>query len=447
MNRREFVSAPVALAVASAAPREAAGIGLDSSIEWLATKESLKKLVAAYPRLRHVLIGSGEFRLTRGLEGLPERVRNRMMKVDDALYRRAIENVREAGLKPYGTLVAWKGIGRQSPSSIVRYIDGRRTDELTPSKYATEPPVDVCPNRPEVRSWLETLAGGLFREYDLDGCMTRHASYAHPAFIEGMFGCWCDDCRTAASQLGYNFDAMRGALRKVLTELPKLQKRDLMRAADNTTGFIGLFCRLADSYEPARWFEFRCDSFTTGMRRIRDAVDREKRNKDAGIGFMTWYPSFAPLVGQRYSDFEGAMHFTVLLFNHWQIFYSQSLAGLANWLMENIRGLTEAEALRATHGLIGVDDLPVPESFATMPVPPEAAKRGGGSWKYPESVWETTAPQLCKARARLGKITVHPCFREDFPVSVQQKLEALSARLGFDAVWYQPASRDPKRFA
>lgn len=452
MRRREFVSVPLALAPAAAAPGPSSGIGLDSQIEWLSNKESLKKLRDAYPRLRYVLIGSGDFRFSRGMEGLPELVRKRMANADDSMYRRAIDNIRAAGLIPYGVIVVWKGIGRGNPSSIARYIDGRRMDEVPRSKYAVEPSTDVCPNRPEVRSWLETLAGGLFREYDIDGCMSRHASFAHPALIEGLFGCWCEHCGEAAAKLGYDFEAMRSAMRRVLAELPKLDRRDLLRAVNNNMGFLGLFCRLADSYEPARWFDFRSDSFTTGMRRIREAVERERRNKQAGIGFMTWYPAFAPLVGQRHSDFESAMHFTVLLFNHWQIFYSASLLGLGNWLMENVRGLSEAEALRAAYGLVGVDDLPVPESFAKMPVPPSYLTQPGlgasrAQWKYPEWVWETTAPQLHKARARVGNIKVHPCFREDFPVSVQQKLEELSARLGFDTVWYQPAVTDPKRFA
>ena len=446
------MTTPVALAPALAAPGTAGGIGLDSRIEWLAGRESLRRLRDAYPRLRYVLIGSGEFRFQQGLDGLPELVRKRMENADDSMYRRAIDNIRAAGLKPYGTIVAWKGIGSQSPSSMVRSIDGRRIDEVPRSKYAVEPSTDVCPNRPEVRSWLENLAGGLFREYDIDGCMSRHASFAHPALIEGLFGCWCEHCGEAAAGLGYDFEAMRSAMRRVLAELPKLDRRDLLRAVNNNMGFIGLFCRLADSYEPARWYEFRSDSFTGGMRRIRQAVERERRNKEAGIGFMTWYPSFAPLVGQRYSDFAEAMHFAVLLFNHWQIFYSASLLGLANWLMENIRGLGETEALRAAYGLAGVDDLPVPALFSRMPVPASYLTKAspGGSraqWNYPESVWETTAPQLYKVRARIGNIKVHPCFREDFPVSVQWKLEELSAQLGFDAVWYQPAVSDPKRFS
>jgi hypothetical protein len=451
--RRDFLKLG---AMATAAPigRGAAGaarvLGASLQVQDLQSKTQVLELQARLPGLKYVdpsPVGR-QIRLTSGADAVPESSPERSSfdaSNDDSALRRFIDLAHEAGLKVFFTMKGWKRAGPEAPELMAVHIDGqplaRVTTPLFPaggerdgiSRYVYETRPPLCPNRPRVQRWKETLAAGIASTYEVEGITLRYSNFNQPGYYPGLYACWCRDCEAAAGKWGYDFAAMRAAMGKTLVTFSKINKSKLARIAQSETGFVGFLCELADSSAPAQWFQFRADSIMRATGAIRHKAEAAARLKGMKFGCMTFHPTFALLVGQRLADVSSAASFIVPQLLHWHVLHMQNFMALAEWFRINVKGLSEREALFTIYRLFGADGYPLPDSYAAMPTDP-----GKGKQLNHAALEPIIASELHRLQKWSGAVEIFPMLNSAlWPTETRERLTDLSLELGAKAVWYQ----------
>ena len=159
---------------------------------------------------------------------------------DDETFRRAVGQLKEAGLKVWTYGGAW---------TIRRLM--------------------FCPSRQDVRDWMEAVCVHWVTRYDVDALDITHFRYPMGSFPLGLFGCTCSSCTAAARELGYDMGAMVEDLKRAREGLRRLDGARLGEVVRLGVGFFDVVHALGLGSGVLDWVRFRCDLVVRNLARFR----------------------------------------------------------------------------------------------------------------------------------------------------------------------------------
>jgi len=190
---------------------------------------------------------------------------------DDEAFRRAVGQLKEAGLNVWTYGGAW---------TIRRLM--------------------FCPARQDVQDWIEAVCVYWATQYDLDALDITHFRYPMGSFPLGLFGSTCSSCTAAAQELGYDMEAMVEDLQRAREGLRQLDGARLGEVVRLGIGFFDVVHALGLGSGVLDWVRFRCDLVVRNLARFRAAVHAAAPNKAFGTDTLwtysvkTQYPPKAP---------------------------------------------------------------------------------------------------------------------------------------------------------
>ncbi len=253
-------------------------------------------------------------------------------KGDDATFRKAVEQLRGAGLNVWTYGGAW---------TIRRLM--------------------FCPARPDTRDWLEAACVHWATEYELDALNITHFRYPMGSFPLGLFGCTCSHCRAEAGNLGYDMDEMIASLKDARASLRKLDGKRLGDVARLGIGFFDVVHALSLRSGVLDWVQFRCDLVVQNLMRFRLAV--HAASPDTRFGTDTYPASMAMTAGHDYRRWNQMADFASPLVSHISAFVCNTLIEWASFLQAEIPNLSEEDALQVVYRFLGYDGMELPETI------------------------------------------------------------------------------------
>ncbi len=289
------------------------------------TDEELAKLV-----LRHFdgrPIDPLEYDLARELcgPGVPR-------EGDDATYRQAIAQLKNAGLNVWGCGGAW---------TIRRLM--------------------FCPSRQDVQDWMEAACVHWASQYDVDALDITHFRYPMGSFPLGLWGCTCESCEAAASDFGYDMAGMVADLKHARERLQQLDGKRLGEVVRLGYGFFDILHALDLRSGVLDWFRFRCDLVHRNLTRFRSAVHAAA--PDTAFGTDTFPASMALFAGHDYSRWDQMSDYASPLVSHISAFVCNCFIEWARFLQQEVSGLTEQDALQLVYRFLGYDGMGLPETI------------------------------------------------------------------------------------
>ena len=250
---------------------------------------------------------------------------------DDAAFRQAVEQLKNAGLAVWTYGGAW---------TIRRLM--------------------FCPSRADVQDWLEAVCVYWATQYDLDALDITHFRYPMGSFPLGLFGCTCFSCKSAAGDLGYDMDAMVTDLNLAREGLRKLNGKRLGEVV--RFGFFDVIHALGLRSGVLDWVRFRCDLVVRNLSRFKAAVHRAAPGR--GFGTDTYPASMALTAGHDYLRWGEMADFASPLVSHISAFVCNTFIEWARFLQQEIPNLTEEDALQIVYRFNGYDGMGLPETIA-----------------------------------------------------------------------------------
>ena len=355
---------------------------------------------------------------------------------DDSAMRRAIEVAHERDLQVWFCVSCWWSGVELPPEVMMQDLNGRPISESPSTAYSHEGRTHTyCPNHPAVDDWFSSAYTELVRSYEIDGLDLTHARYCHPAYYPGLFGCGCDYCAQTAQALGYDFSRMRAACLRALDRLKRTDATEILRFSELGLSFIGMLQHLSEDSAVADWFDFRCDNLCGRIRTFRRTVENAVDRK-VTFGSDTFVPTFAALVGHRYSEFATCSSYTSPLLPHFEIHILMNLVSLASMLRQKVGNLSEPEALRAVQRLFRYDDFDLPDTIEGFGIgAPDCETRHASLYNIIES-------ELRKARLyNRGEVPSYPVIKGDlWPTEVVKGLIEAAERMGHEGIIFQGTS-------
>ena len=355
---------------------------------------------------------------------------------DDSAMRGAIEAAHRRGIDVWFCVSCWWSGVELPPEVAMQDFNGRPINEAPPIPYSHEGRTHTyCPNHPSVDNWFSSAYTELIRSYEIDGMDLTHARYYHPAYYPGLFGCGCDYCAQTAQALGYDLSRMRAAILRALDRLNRTDATEIMRLSELGLSFVGMLQHLAEDRAAADWFDFRCDNLCGRIRTFKRIVENAA-GREIVFGSDTFVPSFASLVGHRYSEFATCSSYTSPLLPHFEIHILMNLVSLASMLCQKVGNLTESEALRAVRRLVGYDGFDLPDTFEGFGIgAPDCETRHA-------SLYNIIETELRKARLyNRGEVPSYPVIKgELWPTEVVRGLIDAAERMGHEGIIFQGTS-------
>ncbi len=302
----------------------------------------------------------------RGREGVYPPVAGIVSGVDDAPLRRVIEASARAGIEVWGHLGLWSYGGDVYPEHALCDLEGRPLDR----RYARWG-IGLCPSRPVVHDWTRQCLVHAVRDYGVDGLCVDHARYPAPANLHALVACGCDDCRNAAEELGYSFDAMRQGLRGWLERLRGLTPARLRALVQARPAASEWLAWVGDGGVWVEWLECRARLLARQMAAFGAAV-RQAAGATCVFGSDVFPPSVALLGGHLYEEWERGVDFLT---------GGASFGGVVGWatcvpsvvaewggaLLRAVPGAAEEDVVALLWRLFGYDDLALPRRLPGQP--------------------------------------------------------------------------------
>jgi hypothetical protein len=150
----------------------------------------------------------------------------------------------------------------------------------------------ACPNHPQARRKTLHVLERMLDRYPFDGVFLDKLRFPSPANgPEGLYTCFCDHCRAAASTAGFDLDAVRRML-ATLQHDPGPNGPGAMLPP----GAPWLEALLANHATLRHFVRFRADAVTE----LVAAAHRIATARNRRVGLDLFSPGLAPLVGQDF---------------------------------------------------------------------------------------------------------------------------------------------------
>jgi hypothetical protein len=164
--------------------------------------------------------------------------------------------------------------------------------------------------------------------------------------------------------MGYDFNEMRTGLRKLQKRMKNLSRNELKSLAEAEPGFLDWLYFLGPDTAIIDWIRFRCDVITSSLKEFRNAA--KEGNERIRFGSDSHPPSFAQLVGHRYSDFERYADFLSPLLPHPMIFSLLNFVEITEKLMIWNKSLKQSDVMPILYKLFGYEKLRLPTSINSI---------------------------------------------------------------------------------
>ena len=354
---------------------------------------------------------------------------------DDSVLHRALDEAHKRDIKVWGISSAYWAGAENAPDLMTRDLYGKRMDEYPRFLYAAEQAsYTFCPNNERVNAWFEAALVEMATRYAFDGFALTHFRFCHAAFFQELLSCGCDNCRAAATHLGYDFERMRKAMLSGVTALQTASAGDLKRAAAQNLGFGDVLQALGqDGGGVADWLNFRADTISRNLKQFKTAVQRAAGVKFA-FGSDIYYPSLALTVGHRYRDFAATCEHILPLLPHVEIHCLGVLASFATLLMQWVPGVEERDALRLVYQFCGYDQIGMPDTIAGLHL-------GNPPYGEPDvsALGDLIAGEMARARLLSGDtVKTYPVIKGAiWPAATIQRLVDAAHQTGHTGVVFQ----------
>ncbi|MBB29289.1 MAG: hypothetical protein CME25_10370 [Gemmatimonadetes bacterium] len=296
-----------------------------------------------------------------------------------------------------------------------------------------------CPGKDAVNTWYETLYVHMAKSYGVDGVDITHARYPMTSYPRGLFLCSCEDCAIAAGDLGYDMSSMVSDIHHSAQRLRTLDKDLLLEIARTKPGLWDLIQILGLRRGVLDWFCFRADLLRGNLIRFRNAV-HAAAGKDFIFGTDTYPASLGMFVGHNQAAWSDFSDFASPLLSHVDIFPMMTLTKWAQFLMQNVSGISESAALEIIGQLVGYGSLEMPKTI------------GGYALGEPDCEFrnvpleELVGLDMLKAKLFLPVETPsYPIIQgggapHEWPLEMVNRLKSLALDLGHNGVIYQGTS-------
>ena len=250
---------------------------------------------------------------------------------DDATFRQALRQLKDAGLKVWNCGSAW---------TIRRLM--------------------FCPAQEETQEWLEAVYVYWATQYEFDALDITHGRYPMGSFPLGLFACTCSSCAATAAEMGYDMERMVADIQSAREQLRRLDGKRLGAMANfgffDTIHALGLRSGVID------WFRFRCDLLARNLSRCRTAVHAAAPS--VAFGVDTYPASMALTAGHDHTRWAEMADFASPLVSHISAFVCNTFIAWAEFLQAEIPHLKEADALQLVYRFNGYDGMGLPDSIA-----------------------------------------------------------------------------------
>jgi len=354
---------------------------------------------------------------------------------DDSGVFRAVEAAHARGMD-FWLYYTGHHYGAESRPIMSETFDGVSFLDLPRVKFSIENMRTSCFSKPIVKELEPQIFAYGAKTYGADSMYVSHYRYANPSFWLNLLGCACEDCREEAARMGYDFPAMKKAVKKLLANLRSLDAATLEKAARYRMTFTDFLVTLGDDDGVLDWLVFRAKVVGEQLKRINSAV-RTATGGRAGFITDTHNAALALLVGHNWADFfEGASDGLHPL--SWCD--GQNVAVVAAWANQLCRwvdGLDEPTAIRVVSALFGWDGLGLPGDRAHkilgMSGPDDRFDRGAFYRMFNPSltVKLLTHEWTRMAAINRGRLPTHPVIKGDsWPEKVGRELMDVADGLG-----------------
>lgn len=255
-----------------------------------------------------------------------------LLNGDDEPYNRAIAQLKNEGLQVWACGGAW---------TIRRLM--------------------FCPSRADVRAWMEAICVHWASNYDVDGLDITHFRYPMGSFPLGLFGCTCDRCTSAAGEMGYDMDEMIEDLKRARESLQRLNGNRLGQIVQLGFGFFDVIHALGLRSGVLDWIRFRCDLVHRNLSQFKTAVHAAAPGKLFGTD--TFPASMALQAGHDYQRWDQMSDFASPLVSHISAFICNAFIEWARFLQDEVRGLSESDALQLVYQFTGYDGMGLPKTI------------------------------------------------------------------------------------
>ena len=322
---------------------------------------------------------------------------------DDAAFRRAVAQLKNADLAVWTYGGAW---------TIRRLM--------------------FCPSRADVQDWLEAVCVYWATQYDLDALDITHFRYPMGSFPLGLFGCTCSSCQSAASDLGYDMDAMVRDLNLAREGLRRLDGKRLAEVL--RFGFFDVIHALGLRSGVLDWVRFRCDLVVRNLSRFKAAVHKAAPGR--AFGTDTYPASMALTAGHDYLRWGEMADFASPLVSHISAFVCNTFIEWARFLQQEIPNLREEDALQIVYRFNGYDGMGLPETIAAYGADEPATL----AYRIPTA--ELVLRDLVKAKLYLPEdMPSFPIIHgEGWPRETIDRIVSEAHRLGHNGIVWQGTS-------
>ena len=199
-------------------------------------------------------------------------------------------------------------------------------------------------------------------QYGLDALDITHFRYPMGSFPLGLFGCTCSSCRASAGEMGYDMDAMVADLRSARKGLQNLDGTRLSEVLELGIGFFDVIHALGLRSGVLDWVRFRCDLVVRNLSRFKAAV--HKVAPETPFGTDTYPASMALTAGHDYLRWGEMADFASPLVSHISAFVCNTFIEWAQFLQEEIPGLSKEDSLQLVYRVLDYDGMGLPNTVA-----------------------------------------------------------------------------------
>ncbi len=318
--------------------------------------------------------------------------------------------------------------GEESRSIMSENFDGVKFLDLPRVKYSLENMRTACFAKPIVKEFEPEVFSYGAKTYQPDAMYVSHYRYTNPSWWHDLFGCACPYCQEEAASLGYDFSAMKKAMKRLLVSLRSLDRTTVKHAAETRLTLADFLTMLGDDNAVMDWLYFRAKVVGNQLKRIRGAVHSISNGRTKFIS-DTHNETCSLYVGHNHAEFiEGASDaFHTLSWCAFQ--HVSAVAAWANQLCGWVDGLDEPTAIKAVSRFFGWDDLGLPEDRIHKIIGLDSPGGSFNAEKFYAMFNDKLTVRLLRhewtklAAFNRGRLPIHPVIKGDvFPERVGREL-------------------------